>query len=305
MNIFLTGATGYIGSRVAQRLTQHGHTVTALARTPERAARLQNLGYQTMLGDLTDPASLVTPAQQADGVIHTAFNHATDFFEGVEVERGVMDALLSALRGSGKPLVASNGSGILGDTGTVPVDEHFSLPADWPVAERGQFEQTLQQAANEGVRTSVLRIPILAYGHGESQLVPLLINTARDAGAAYYVGDGDNRLSSAHVDDIADLYLLALERAPGGSIYNVAVGESVAARDLAEAICQLLGGETRAQSVTFERAGEIWNPFLATLLSMNNQLSADKAMQELGWQPKGPSLLDDIAHGSYRQATVV
>jgi nucleoside-diphosphate-sugar epimerase len=303
MKIFLTGATGYIGSRVAQRLTKSGHTVLALARTTERIAQLQALGYETVLGDLQDPASLIAPARQADGVIHTAFNHATDFFESVKTEREVISVLLSALHGSGKSLVATNGSGILGDTGSTVADETFVLPADWAVAARGEFESLLQAGAQNDVRTCVLRIPILAYGHGESQLVPMLINTARDTGTAYYLGDGRNRLSSAHVDDIADLYVLTLERAVPGSIYHVSVGDSVSTLEIATAIKQMLGEQTHVQSVNFERASEIWNPFLATLLSMNNQLSSDKARSELGWNPTRPSLLEDLVHGSYRQTS--
>jgi nucleoside-diphosphate-sugar epimerase len=298
MNIFLTGATGYVGSRVAERLQEKGYSVVALVRDDSAAKKLKGQGYQTVVGDLNEPDSFAEVVARSDGVIHTAFNHTGDFFESVATEKRAITSMLNALGKTGKPFVASNGSGVLGDTGSRVADESFPIPSDWPVAQRTEFEGLVRAATD--VRGSVLRLPILVYGHGLSQLVPLLLTTAREKGVAYYIGAGENRLSAAHVDDIADLYVLAFEKAPIGSIYHVASGEVVRGHELAKAVQRNIGGKTELESISQEEAGKLWNPFLAILLSMNNQLSNAKAVRELGWQPQATSLLEDITQGSYQ-----
>jgi nucleoside-diphosphate-sugar epimerase len=240
---------------------------------------------------------------ESDGIIHTAFNHTADFFDSVAVEKRAIASMLKALGNTNKPFVTSNGSGVLGDTGSVIADESFPVPADWPVGQRTEFETLIQNTP--GVRGSVLRLPILVYGHGSSQIVPLLLQTTRGKGASYYVGEGQNRLSAAHVDDIADLYVLAFEKAPSGSIYHVSAGEAVRGLELAAAVQQNVGGNTHLQSLSQEKAGEMWNPFLAILLSMNNQISNAKAVRELNWHPKAVSLIDDVVKGSYLEPSSI
>lgn len=300
MKILLTGATGYVGSRVSEKLRAKGHEVTAFVRSEEKRKGLEAQGLNLVVGRLEDPATLVQAAQEVDAVIHTAFDHVGDFFKGVEVEGHALDALLASLKGSGKTLIATSAAGVLGDTRGTPADEDTLLPDEqaWPVAKRGRLEAKLV-AAGSGLRTIVLRLPVLVYGRGASQFPPMLINTAKKMGTSYYVGDGTNKLSAAHVEDIADLYVLALEKAPSGSLYNVAAGEPVEPRAMAEAVKEAAGVD-RTESIGQEKAGELWNPFVALLLSLNFWLSSEKAKRELGWTPEGPSLLNDLRRGSYR-----
>lgn len=300
MNILLTGATGYVGSRVAEKLRAQGHKVTAFVRSEEKKRRVEAQGMNTVVGGLEDPATLIKAAQEVDAVIHTAFDHAGDFFEGIEVEERALDALLVSLKGSGKTLIATSAAGVLGNTGEMPAGENTLLPAEetWPVAKRGRLETKLADAA-PNLRTIVLRLPVLVYGHGASQFPPMLISTAKKTGTSYYVGDGTNKLSAAHVDDIADLYMLALEKAPAGSLYNVAAGDPIEPRAMAEAVKEAAGVDN-IESISQEEAGEIWNPFVSLLLSLNFWLLSEKAKHELGWTPKRPSLLDELTSGSYR-----
>ncbi len=301
MNVLLTGATGYIGQRVAAKLRGHGHSVSGFVRSEAQRVELEHQGLNAVVGTLEEPTTLVDAAKRADAVIHTAFNHAGDFFESVRVEQNALDALLTALDGSGKTLIATSAAGVLGDTGDAPADEDMPLPDEeaWAVAKRGRLEANLKAATD--LRTVVLRLPVLVYGRGSSQFPPMLIQTAKETGTAYYVGEGTNKISAAHVDDIAELYMLALEKAPSGSLYNVAAGDPVQPKALAGAVkdAAAVGGTA---SLSQAEAGEVWNPFLALLLSLNFWMSSEKAKRELGWMPECPSLLDDLRIGSYRSS---
>ena len=298
MEVLLTGATGYVGKQVAEKLTASGHNVTGLVRSEDKARDLEAAGMRAVLGDLNTPLTVLEAAKRVDAIIHTAFDHGGDFFDEVEVEQALIDALLTELAGSGKTLVATSAAGILGDTGSVPVSEDAPLPpvTDWPVAKRAALETKLGDAATD-LRTVVLRLPVLVYGDGGSQFPPMLIQAAKTRGVSYYVGEGSNKISAAHVEDIAELYVLALENAPSGSLYNVAA-EAVKTKELAEAVKE--AAEVNAtESLSIEQAGKIWNPFTALLLSMNFQMSGEKAKRELGWSPQRISLLDNLTAGSY------
>ena len=275
MKILLTGATGYLGSRVAEKLKAKGYEVTAFVRSEEKKRGVKAQGMNAVVGTLENPATLVRAAQEVDAVVHTAFDHGGDFFEGVEVEGRALDALLASLKGSGKTLIATSAAGVLSDTGATPASEDAPLPNEdaWPVAKRGRLEAKLMDAAPE-VRTIVLRQPVFVYGRGGSQFPPLLVRTAKETGASYYVGGGTNKLSAAHVDDIADLYVLALEKAPAGSLNNVAAGDPVEPRAVAEAVREAAGADG-TKSIGQEEAGGLWNPFLALLLSLNFWLSGE------------------------------
>ena len=299
MKVLLTGATGYVGSRVVEKLEGRGHEVVAFVRSEERRAGIEARGMGAVVGWLEDPSTLIDAAREVDAVVHTAFDHAGDFFAAVDAEARALGALVPALSATGKTLVATSAAGVLGDTGATPADEDAPLPDEeaWPVAKRGRLEAQLMDVS-PGLRTVVLRLPVLVYGHGASQFPPLLINKAKEMGVSYYLGKGENKLSAAHVDDIAELYALALENAPVGSLYNVAAGEPVETRELAEAVAQAAGVD-RVGNTDQEKAGDLWNPFVALLLSMNFWLSAEKAKRELGWRPQEMSLLEDLKHSSY------
>jgi nucleoside-diphosphate-sugar epimerase len=300
MNVFLTGATGYLGSHVAARLRAAGHAVFGLSRNAAAAEKLRQCGVSPVPGDLREPDTLAEAARRADAVVHAAFSHDTGSFEeALRLDRGATAAFVEALAGTGKPLVATSGSGLLGDTGPEPVGEDFPVNPAFLLAPRVAAEQDVLRAAGRGVRTVVLRFPLYVYGHGGSVFVPWLIEQAKKAGAVPYVGTGEHRSSAVHVDDAADLYLLALERAPAGSLFHGASEHGVRARALAEAIGRARG--VPARSVTPEEARSAWGPRLAAFLSMNNQTASERARAELGWQPRAATtLLADVETGSYR-----
>jgi nucleoside-diphosphate-sugar epimerase len=300
MNVFLTGATGYLGSHAAARLLAVGHTVVGLARDAAAEAKLRQRGIVPFRGDLRRPDALADAARRADAVVHAAFSHDTaSFEEALRLDREATAALIDALAGTGKPLIATSGSGLLGDTGPDPVGEDFPVDPSFLLAPRSAAEQDVLRAAGRGVRAAVLRFPLYVYGNGGSVFVPWLIGQARTAGAVPYVGTGEHKSSAVHVEDAAELYLAALERAPAGSLYHGAAEHGVTARALAEAIGRARG--VPARSVPREQAAADWGPRMAAFLSMNNQTASERAMAQLGWRPKAyTTLLKDAEFGSYR-----
>lgn len=305
MRVFLTGATGYVGQVVAEHLQAAGHSVIGLARTDAAASALHDRQITPHQGDLRDPQSLTQAATAADGVIHTAFIHDfSDFAGAVAIERQVIAALTEALSGSNKPLIATSGTGLLGDTGDRIVDETAIAVPSFILAVRAAAEQDVVQAAKQGIRSSIVRLPLYVYGHGGSAFIPLQINAAKAAGVARYIEAGDNQASAVHVEDAAQVYRLALEAAPAGSIFNVATQSGITGKAIAQAIGTALNCPT--ESISFAQAEAQFGTVLATFLSMNNQVSAAKAIAQLGWQPSDNlSLLNDIQHGSYRPVMAV
>lgn len=301
MNVFLTGATGYIGSRVADRLLGRGDSITALTRNNTARQKLEKQGMNVVISDLAQPESFIPAAKQADAIIHTAFNHSGDFFEEVDHEKNAVDAILTALKGSNKKLITTSGSGVLGDTGNKPAEEFFPVDWEFPASVRAKMEIACTSAADEGVHTCVLRLPVLVYGNGKSQFIPALINSAKHNQTSYYVGDGSNRLSCVHVEDAADLYVLALDKAPAGSLYNVANDMTVSSRELSEAIASAAQIHS-VESTTLEQFSQLVHPFVALLLSMNNAITGKAAKQDFNWSPGllYPSLIKDLREGSYQ-----
>lgn len=300
MKYFVTGATGYLGSRIAARLVARGDSVSGLARDDTAEMRLRDAGIEPSRGDLGQPSEWLPLLDHVDGVILTAFDHSGDWFAAVEQERAVANIAAKALAGTEKPLVATTATGVVGDTGAVPVDESFQGQADFPARPRIAVEGDLQRSAADGVRTVIIRPAVLLHGHGASQFAPLLVSAAKRTGVSGYPGDGANRIATAHVDDVADLYLLALDKAPGGSVFNAA-GSDVSTRELAEAVNAAIGGTARVESVSPQVAIDLWTFLPALLLGINNRTSGERARAELGWQPyvRTPSMLDDLASGSY------
>ena len=296
MHVFLTGASGYLGSRIATRLLARGHEVTGLVRREGSAPD----GVRERPGDLARPQDWTQAVREADATIHTAFGHAEDFADAVATERGALDAMLDALRPEGT-LIATSAAGVLGDTGPVPAPDDAPISADFPPRIRGFVEDRVRAAAPDGPRLSAMRLPVLVYGAGGGPFVPGLIEAARRDGVSRIVGNGTNRLSSVHVDDAADAYLAALDRGRTGTVYNVAA-ETVTGRELAEAVA-LNAGISRVEAVDLDAAQAALHPFMALLISMTFDLDATLARQELAWSPQAPSLIEDLTEGSYaRQA---
>ncbi len=300
MKVFLTGATGYIGTVVTEKLLAAGHSVVGLARNEAAASKLITRNVEPFLGDLRDTDKLAGAAREADGVIHTAFIHDFSDFEGaVQVERHVIAAFVDALSGSGKAFVATSGTGVLGDTGLRIVDETEIINPTGTLAARAVAEQDIQSAAQHNIRSITLRLPIFVYGRGGSTFIPFLIKDAGEAGVACYVEPGDFKYSVVHVDDVAALYVLALEKGTAGSVYHAVSESGITVKAIAQATARLVGCE--AKSISNEVAKKVWGPELTTFFSINNQVSSSKAEKELGWKPQvSISILEDIEHGSYR-----
>jgi len=297
MKVFLTGATGYVGSVVAEKLLGKGHEVLGLARNEAAEAKLIERGITAFSGDLTDVERLKRGAKEADAVIHTAFSHNfSDYNDAVKLDRAVIAAFAEALAQTNKPFIVTSSSAILGDTGSSEADEDFPFNRNSLRLLRGEAERDVLQLPQKGIRGVVLRLPLFVYGRGGSSFVPFMIEQAKKAGAANYIESGAEKVSAVHVEDAADLYVLALETSTAKGLYNVAA-ESVSLKDLNEAIARLL--EVEAKSISSEEARKQFGAMF-DFLSINNQLSADKARREFVWKPSATTILDDIENGSYR-----
>lgn len=293
MKIFVTGATGYIGGSVAVRLTQEGHTVRGLCRDPQKAERLRTLGIEPVAGALHNERLLAEEARRADAVINAA--DADDPY--------AIQALLAGLGGSGKRLIHTSGSSVVGDRAAgarseIVFAEDTPRPVRWEKRGRCESDAAVVKAAADGV-ASVVLCPCLIYGAGlglnpESIQVPRLIRTARQHGAARYIGAGENRWSTVHIDDLVEAYLLALAHAPSGSFFFVENGE-VAMATLAQGIHDQLGFAGEARSWSAEEAALEWGQEGAHFaFGSNSRVSSLKLRTMLGWTPRHASVLDDL-----------
>lgn len=290
MNIFLTGATGYIGSAIAEALMKAGHSVTGLARSDESAGQLRLKGVTPHRGDLTSPASLASAAQALDGVIHTGTTN-----DG-RLDQAAIQAMLDALAGSGKPFVYTSGVWVLGDTGGQTADENAPLKPAALVAWRPAVERLVLDSVQRGVRPIVIR-PALVYGRGGG--IPAeLVNSARDSGAARYVGTGENHWPVIDVDDLADLYLRAFEQAAAGTLLHAADSSAHRVKEVAEAASAGAGKDGRTESWPLEQARRTLGAY-ADALVLDQRVSSKKATSLLGWKPRAAGILEDLRRGSY------
>ncbi len=299
MKVFLTGATGYVGAVAAEKLKGKGYKISALARNDEAAAKLDAKNIEAVRGELNDFDVLKTAARDADAVIHTAFRHNfADFNDAVKLEREVIKSFGEALAQTNKPLLVTSGSSVLGDTKNAVADEDFPFDQNSSRVLRGEAELDVLQLSSKGIRPIVVRLPLFVYGRGGSSFVPFVINRAKQENSSNYAGSGENKMSAVHVEDAADLYLLALETSTAKYLYNVAA-ESVSMREIAEAVARLLN--VKAQSVSAEKAREQFGS-MYEFLSVSNQLDATKAVRDLKWEiNSNRTILDDIENGSYRR----
>jgi nucleoside-diphosphate-sugar epimerase len=294
MRVFLTGATGFIGTAIVRELLTAGHQVLGLARSDASADALMRSGIEAHRGDLSDTGSLVAGARACDGVIHTAYNHDFSVPRAVtaETDRQAVEALAGALEDSGKPLVITSGTALLapGRTGT---EQDAPRSANTP---RAASEETVLAAANRGVRASVVRLPPTVHGAGDHGFVPRLIDIARRTGVAAFVGDGSNRWPAVHRLDAARLFRLALEKAaPGARLHGVAE-EGIAMRAIAETIGAGLGVPVRSLAKDEAPTHFDW---LAHFVAIDNPTSSAVTRKALAWSPKELGLLTDMKESGY------
>ncbi|MEJ0067061.1 MAG: SDR family oxidoreductase [Caulobacteraceae bacterium] len=286
MRVFVTGATGFIGSAIVQDLLGAGHQVLGLARNDASAAALADVGVPAHRGDLTDTDSLVAGAKACDGVIHTAFVHDfSQFVANMETDRLAVTAMAGALEGSSKPMVIASGTLMVAHAS--PATEDVA-PLD-PHAGRAASETIVLTA--QGVRGSVVRLPPTVHGAGDHGFVPRMIELARAKGVAAYVGEGANRWPAVHRLDAARVFRLGLEKAAPGSRLHAVAEEGVPTRQIAEAIGAGLGVPVR--SVPAEEA-PAYLDFLAGFFAMDGLATSAITRETLGWRPEGPELLADM-----------
>jgi len=295
MHVFVTGATGFIGSAIVRELLTAGHQVLGLARSDAAADALARLGVEAHRGELSDTGSLTAGARACDGVIHTAF--IPDFsalVAAAETDRRAVEALAGALEGSGKPFVSTSATVLLapGRTGT---EEDAPAPGS-AGALRAASEATVLAAASRGVRASVVRLAPSVHGAGDHGFVPALIGIARRTGISAFVGDGENRWPAVHRLDAARLFRLALEHAAPGVRLHGAAEEGIPMRAIAETIGQGLGVPVRGLTEDEWRTHFDW---MARFVAIDNPTSSALTRDALGWRPQGPELLTDLRESGY------
>lgn len=300
MRVFVTGASGWMGSAVVPRLLAAGHTVTGLARSDTSAAALTRAGVEAIHGSLDDPGTLRSAAAASDGVLHLAFKHdiafSGDFQGAVDADRGAVEAMGDALVGSDRPFVIAGGTPVVSGRAATEDDGHDVDPAATGPQARAAIDEWLLSLASRGVRPSVVRLPRTNHGAGDKGFIAQLVRIARDKGVSGYPGDGTNRWPATHRLDSARLLHLALERAPAGSTLHAVAEEGVPLRDVAEVIGRHLS--LPVTSVPPEDTGEHFG-WLAQVLAADQPASSTRTRELMAWEPTRTGLLDDLDEGHY------
>jgi nucleoside-diphosphate-sugar epimerase len=290
MRVFVTGATGFIGSALVKELIGAGHQVIGVYRSDDKAKALAAAGAEAYRGSIDDPDSLKDGAARSDGVIHLAFNHDfSQFAANCETDRRVIEALGSVLAGSDRPLIVTSGTAIAKVApGEIAKEDAPAIAAtDFP---RAVSEETTAKLAADGLNTSVVRLPQV-HDPERQGLITYWIALAREKGVFAYVGEGRNRWAAAHISDVARLYRLAIEKSERGAVYNAVGEEGVSARDIAETIARRL--KMPVKSITSEEAGGYFG-WLAHLAARDMPASSEQTRKKLGWRPTGPGLIADL-----------
>lgn len=291
MRVFVTGASGFIGSAIVSELLATGHQVLGLARSDQAAASLVAAGADVHHGTLDDLDSLRSGAAAADGVIHTAFIHDfANYAAAAETDRRAIEAIGAKLAGSNRPLVVVAGLAGLGHGRLATEEDNISAPV-------ARFsEQAALALASRGVRVSVMRLPSSVHGEGDRGFVPRLITIARAKGVSAYPGDGSNRWAGVHRLDAAHLFRLALESAPAGARLHAVADEGILIRDIADVIGRRLN--LPAASLPVEEAGTHFG-WIGRFVSLDMAASSALTQRQYGWKPVQPGLLVDLDHDYY------
>lgn len=289
MRIFLTGATGFIGSAIVPELLKAGHQVLGMTRSEEGAKALEAAGAEVHRGTLEELESLTSGAAKADGVIHVAFDHDfSRFLENCEKDKRAIHALGKALRGSDRPLVITSGTGMgNAELGQPAREDVFNLHHPNP---RVASELAGQELLEAGINLSVVRLPQVHDTRKQGLITPL-IEIAREKGVSAYVGEGRNRFPAAYLLDVAQLYRLALEKAEKGARYHAVDEEGVEMRAIAEALGR--GLKLPVVSVSAQEAPEQFG-WMSMFANLDFPASSEWTRQHLGWNPTGPSLISDL-----------
>lgn len=294
MRVFVTGASGFVGSAIVQELLQAGHKVLGMVRSESAAEALVKAGAEAHLGNLNDLESIKKGAAQCDAVIHTAFNHDfSRYKDSCEEDRLVIQALGSVLAGSTRPLIVTSGVGILRKDGQFTENDAHPSSA---VSPRAATEEAANAAAQQGINTYIVRLPASVHAKGDHGFVPMVIDMAKEKGQSAYIGEGNNRWPAVHRLDAAVVYRLIIEEQPQQKVYHAVAEEGIAFKQIAAAIGKGLQLPTVSKNGEDAEAHFGWFKHFAAL---DCSASSELSRKTLGWEPTHPTLLDELTPGVY------
>jgi nucleoside-diphosphate-sugar epimerase len=291
MQVFVTGATGWIGTAVVKELRAAGHSVLGMAHSDAGATQLQAQGVEVYRADIREPESLIAGVRATDATIHLAFHmEFSDFPQMLQIDRDSIRAMLDAMAGTHKAFVGTNGTLAVAQTGKLAL-ETDDQPASAAVGERLQSERLVREAAQRGVRASVIRLAPTVHGAGNHGFIGMLIDIARAKQAAGYIDGGDNHWPAVHRGDAARLYRLAVESAPPGAVLHATAEDGITMRAIAETISAGAGVPVRSVPAAEAPAHFGW---LSMVVGLDNRVSSAATRELLDWKPERPGLLEDM-----------